>query len=595
MIKYSANTVNDINYGASNMVKVYRNGAVCYYKVNSSGETPTYDLCYAVVDDITQYQDREFVDVFNKADEKWYKKNNLNQYEKYGIYGSGRTITTYDGKLTIDDGYEYQYSGSSWVNVGEVSGSSIVEYIETPSGSPYAGIELLTTPSSTSTPMYFEADYMFPTVKSDRVMPINQKSNSEIISYQMGLVMYSSPFYDYGGARLSTTYNDIGSIGSRIKIGFGVYSGDSKVEIRNLATNTRVASTVATPKNALIPYICNAKYNTSTSGDTFAEDCKIRYYGIKIYDNNVLVGNYIPAKNPSTDEYTLYETISQQYCSKIGTGTIDGSESGSTIYPVYYSEKTDPLDNLSFSSMTDANEYAYNNCVYDGMKATIDGTKYVFNSTEGWVEQPSRLPSGYTEVEYIQNTGTSYIEIDFKPNTNTRILTEMQAVSTANYPRLFGAGAWNSVSGTNFDYQTQSGVFCIHMSWFGRAGWSPYTSFPFDYVKHTYDLNKNNLYLDGTSVGSTSFTTTYQATDNLGVFTYINNNRPSSSSYWGREHFKGNMYSFKVYDNGTLVRDLVPCIKDSDNTVGAYDIVNDVFYTVPSGYSTDKFVAGPQV
>ena len=93
-----------------------------FYKFDS--EQGGYKVCYAVVEDITQYSDREFEDVYDKATEKWFKLNNLNQYEQYGIYGSGRNITYYDGKLTIDDGYEYQYSGGSWVNVGEVSGST---------------------------------------------------------------------------------------------------------------------------------------------------------------------------------------------------------------------------------------------------------------------------------------------------------------------------------------------------------------------------------------------------------------------------------------------------------------------------------------
>ena len=125
MIKYNNSNINDWYFDTSNIIKVYRNNAVCYYKV-TSGDTPTpvQEPCFAVVDNILQYSDREFVDVFNKADDKWYKLNNLSQYEEYGIYGSGRTITTYDGKLTVDDGYEYQYSGGSWVNVGEVSGST---------------------------------------------------------------------------------------------------------------------------------------------------------------------------------------------------------------------------------------------------------------------------------------------------------------------------------------------------------------------------------------------------------------------------------------------------------------------------------------
>ena len=238
-------------------------------------------------------------------------------------------------------------------------------------------------------------------------------------------------------------------------------------------------------------------------------------------------------------------------------------------------------------------------CPWVGMKATIDGDKYVFSgdSQSGyeWVEKTSRLPDGYTEVEYVQNTGTSYLDISFMPNTNTRILTEMQAVSSSNYPRLFGAGMWNAAAGINLAYQSDGGTNNIHINWYGRTSWSYYTSFTFDYDKHTYDLDKNYLYRDETLVGSTSYTTSYQSTDNLGVFTYISGGRPSQSGYWGQEHFKGKMYSFKVYDNGTLVRDLVPCIKDSDNTVGAYDIVNDVFYTVPTGYTTDKLIAGDPV
>ena len=117
--------INDWNYGSDNIVKVYRNNAVCYYKI-TSGDTPTpvQEPCFAVVDDISQYSSTEFVDVYDKATEKWYKLNNLNQYEEYGVYGSGRNITYYDGKLTIDGDYEYQYSGGSWVNLGEVSGGT---------------------------------------------------------------------------------------------------------------------------------------------------------------------------------------------------------------------------------------------------------------------------------------------------------------------------------------------------------------------------------------------------------------------------------------------------------------------------------------
>jgi hypothetical protein len=253
----------------------------------------------------------------------------------------------------------------------------------------------------------------------------------------------------------------------------------------------------------------------------------------------------------------------------------------------------DPPDNLVFSTMAEAEAYE---CPWVGMHATIAGDKYVFSgdSVSGyeWVYNPSRLPVGYTEVEYIQNTGTSYLNTNFVPNQDTRVVCDMQNVTSSNFPRLWGAGAWNSATGLMIDYDPNN----FQVSWFGNTSWTNYSSYPTStsYNRHTYDLNKNYMYIDEELVGSNTYTTR-TASDPIGVFTYIGSGRPSSSSYWGQEHFKGKMYSFKVYDNGTLVRDLVPCIKDSDNTVGAYDIVNDVFYTVPTGYTTDKLVAGDPV
>jgi hypothetical protein len=51
------------------------------------------------------------------------------------------------------------------------------------------------------------------------------------------------------------------------------------------------------------------------------------------------------------------------------------------------------------------------------------------------------------------------------------------------------------------------------------------------------------------------------------------------------------LYYFKLFVEGTLVRDLIPC-KDSNNVVGMYDVVNNTFYTSPNGAA---FEAGPEV
>jgi len=48
------------------------------------------------------------------------------------------------------------------------------------------------------------------------------------------------------------------------------------------------------------------------------------------------------------------------------------------------------------------------------------------------------------------------------------------------------------------------------------------------------------------------------------------------------------LYSCQIYDNGTLVRDYVPC-KNSSGVAGLYDLVNGVFYT---NAGTGSFAAG---
>ena len=89
MIKYNSNNINDWDFGTSNIVKVYHNNAVCYYKVvaGETAQTP----CYAVVDDITQYQDTEFENIYNKADKAHYariakKKMTKAEFEAWSRY-----------------------------------------------------------------------------------------------------------------------------------------------------------------------------------------------------------------------------------------------------------------------------------------------------------------------------------------------------------------------------------------------------------------------------------------------------------------------------------------------------------------------------
>ena len=151
MIKYNNSDISKWYYDTSDIIKVYRNNAVCYYKIISSGDTPTPtgSTCYEVISTpITSYTSTTYDSVYSHTDEKWYILNNLNQYEEYGIYDIVENIssaTTYEGKLGVVGTTEYQYSGDSWVVVGTYVDSSVTYTIDDTDPSHYAGQELSTT------------------------------------------------------------------------------------------------------------------------------------------------------------------------------------------------------------------------------------------------------------------------------------------------------------------------------------------------------------------------------------------------------------------------------------------------------------------
>ena len=621
MIKFNNNTINDWNFGDDNIIKVYKHGAVVFYKFDS--EQGGYKVCYAVVDDITQYSDREYEDVYDKATEKWYKLNNLNQYEQYGVYGSGRNITYYDGKLTIDDGYEYQWNGSSWVNVGEVSGSSRVPdgYVELT----YAQTSKITSSSSNAftvpidlqeannyiyefTPLNWGDSYY------GHILGGNDGSTNfpkfGIFKLDNGwgaeTKRFVSAFWNYNLETRSSSpggnYRVYDNVKSKFTMNLHNYTvgqgADIKVENEGYETVTHTSTTILRSGYSVTSGIYNIDV-FSTSNGSSAYIASEQFHNLKVETNEgVAVYDYIPCKRKSDNKVGLYDAVNNAFYSPSAFTLTAGDEVSHTEYPKYYSEQSDPPNNLSFNTMEEADDYAYNNCVYVGLNVAIDGDRYIFSgdSQSGyeWVYSPSRLPVGYTEVEYVENQNRSYLNTQFKPNQDTRIVAKMQCVTSSQYGRYIGAGRYNSRNAIQFDYESNyNGT--LHISWGTQSSWSTYSSCVGDYNVHIYDWDKNYFYRDKGEPNEFSATTTYgtfQCTDNLGIFSHIQNGNPSGQ--YSTEYLFGRMYSFQIYDNGTLVRDLVPCIRDNDNTVGAYDIVNDVFY-YPPNYASYPLIAGDPV
>lgn len=139
-------TIDKFYLGNSDSVQIYLGNVKLYPQ--STPPTPV-SSCYEVISTpMTSYTSTTYDSVYSLSDAKWYMKNNLSQYEEYGVYDIVENIssaTTYDGKLAVVGTTEYQYSGGSWSVVGTYEDVSVTYTIDDTSPSPYEGQELATT------------------------------------------------------------------------------------------------------------------------------------------------------------------------------------------------------------------------------------------------------------------------------------------------------------------------------------------------------------------------------------------------------------------------------------------------------------------
>ena len=168
--------------------------------------------------------------------------------------------------------------------------------------------------------------------------------------------------------------------------------------------------------------------------------------------------------------------------------------------------------------------------------------------------------SGLTFIEYIETSGTQYIDTGVVPNQNSRVICDFQATDKDSENHIFGSRASSS---------SRAFAFSIRGTGTWRFGYgSGYTgSKVADTNRHIVDVNKNVCTLDG----SVLYTKDYE--EFVGAYTIYISAVKASSIYEGR----AKIYSCQIYDDGTLIRDLVPCI-NSDGEAGMWDKLNGVFY-----------------
>lgn len=185
------------------------------------------------------------------------------------------------------------------------------------------------------------------------------------------------------------------------------------------------------------------------------------------------------------------------------------------------------------------------------------------------------LPKGYTPLDYIETTGTQYINSGFVPNQDSRIVCEFMFFSGSGI-----YGARDTTASDNFNLRV------TRNEWQPGYGDTISGTVASDTTNwHIAHQNKNVFSIDGV-VRRTFTYEKFTAPYPIILGGILANRNGVTNVYYGEGRYR----ACQIYDNGVLVRDFVPC-KDPAGNIGMYDTLNAVFY---NNAGSGEFVAGPE-
>ena len=298
--------------------------------------------------------------------------------------------------------------------------------------------------------------------------------------------------------------------------------------------------------------------------------------------NNVLISENINTDFESVKNYVevLGHTWDVDYYSPSESTTV----SGGTITPTFADLKelqNDTAVGITFpSDIANVDKITINflgsNDVVDidnkPIKELSKDTEWIFQFVPG-----PKLPSGYTELEYIQSSGTEYIDTRFIPTSNTKISIDFQVLSVGADDTIIGTLNPNCVIGYNTTeiyagFKLGTGTFI--------AIATTVTS------RHTAELSNGVFKVDAQQK---SFDQVTGFSQTLTALIFASHYTGVSDGAYGKCVAK--VYSAKIYESGVLVRDFIPC-KNPSGAIGLYDSVNNQFY---QNAGSGTFIAGPEI
>ena len=197
------------------------------------------------------------------------------------------------------------------------------------------------------------------------------------------------------------------------------------------------------------------------------------------------------------------------------------------------------------------------------------GNNLIYYDSEFWTGKSEILPNEYKIIKYIESTGTQYIDTGYFVTENTRIKAKFLSRDTGNKNWFGGSVVGSGATADGFAFNSMSNN-SVEFA-FGKSGWNTVTAKNVVNYPFTIDFSRTGIIVNDELIATPNFDTFSEQTGSLRIFSRASGATSSIIS--------GRCYNFSIYENGALVRDYIPCLRNEDEVPGLYDIINGEFYS----------------
>ena len=215
-----------------------------------------------------------------------------------------------------------------------------------------------------------------------------------------------------------------------------------------------------------------------------------------------------------------------------------------------------------------------------GYDANTTAGKTSINECQIACAAGTKLLSGYENIEYLQSSGTQWIDTGYKHTSdNIRGHIKIGTISATtskfdilgnqqgdanNLPRKGYSVGWNK--GFKVWVNSGSGSNLVGPNWAITAN----GTYEFEYELDS--SNRTITYYPDTSKTATGAHPGDIQTDNVNLMLF-------KAHSIGNTRWTGRIYSFQLYEDNNLVLDLIPVRRKSDGTLGMLDKLTGTFLT----------------